>query len=173
MKISWFWIKFPCDVSWWRLLALTHLPMCRIYASVNQVSVGSDNDLSLGRRQAIIWPNAGILLIGPLGINFSEISFRIQNFSLRKMQLKLSSAKWQPFCPGGDELLCWCPIIWPSHYFFLKIGYPQMKPIIWTNHELVYWYTYHLNQSWLSLLMHLCVTLPQCDEEGSTIPMIT
>ena len=35
--------------------------------------IGSDNGLSPGRRQAIIWTNAGILLIGPLGTNFSEI----------------------------------------------------------------------------------------------------
>ena len=35
--------------------------------------IGSDSGLSPGRRQAIIWANAGILLIGPFGINFSEI----------------------------------------------------------------------------------------------------
>ena len=35
--------------------------------------IGSDNGLSPGRRQAIIWTNAEILLIGNLGINFSEI----------------------------------------------------------------------------------------------------
>ena len=35
--------------------------------------IGSDNGLSSGRRQAIIWTNAGILLIRPLGTNFSEI----------------------------------------------------------------------------------------------------
>ena len=34
--------------------------------------IGSDNDLSPGRRQAIIWTNDGILLIGPLETNFSE-----------------------------------------------------------------------------------------------------
>ena len=33
---------------------------------------GSDNDLSSGRRQAIIWASAGILLMEPLGTNFSE-----------------------------------------------------------------------------------------------------
>ena len=27
--------------------------------------IGSDNDLAPGRRQAIIWTNAGILLFGP------------------------------------------------------------------------------------------------------------
>ena len=35
--------------------------------------IGSDNGLSPERRHAIIWTNAGILLIGPLGTNFSEI----------------------------------------------------------------------------------------------------
>ena len=34
-------------------------------------SIGSDNGLSPGRRQAIFWANAGILLIVPLGTNFS------------------------------------------------------------------------------------------------------
>ena len=29
--------------------------------------IGSDNGLAPGQRQAIIWTNAGILLIGPLG----------------------------------------------------------------------------------------------------------
>ena len=33
--------------------------------------IASDNGLSPGRRQAIIWTNAGILLIGPLGTNFN------------------------------------------------------------------------------------------------------
>ena len=39
-------------------LSLLISPGCRIYASVNWVSIGSDNDLSPGRHQAIIWTNA-------------------------------------------------------------------------------------------------------------------
>ena len=35
--------------------------------------IGSDNGLSPGRRQAIIWTNAGLLFIRTLGTNFSEI----------------------------------------------------------------------------------------------------
>ena len=35
--------------------------------------IGSDNGLSPGRHEAIIWTNAGIWLIGNLGTNFSEI----------------------------------------------------------------------------------------------------
>ena len=73
---------------------------------MNRASISSDNGLSPGRRQAIIWTNAGgILLTGPLGINFSEISIEINKFSIKKMHLKMPSVKWRPFCPGGDELM--------------------------------------------------------------------
>ena len=47
--------------------------------------------------------NAGILLIGLSGTNFSEIGIKIHNFSFMKMRLKMSSGKWRTFCPGGDE----------------------------------------------------------------------
>ena len=44
------------------------------------------------------------LSIGPPGTNFSEILIKIQNFSFTKNNMQISSAKWRPFCPGGDEL---------------------------------------------------------------------
>ena len=47
--------------------------------------IGSDNGLSSGRRQAIIWTNTGILLIGPLGMSISEILSEMHTFSLKKM----------------------------------------------------------------------------------------
>ena len=73
---------------------------------VSKLSIlGSDNGLSPGRRQAIIRTNAGILLIGPLGTNFNEIFISIQTFSLKKMRLKMSSAKWRPFCLGLNVLM--------------------------------------------------------------------
>ena len=69
--------------------------------------IGSDNGLAPGRRQTIIWTNDGILLIGPSGTNFSEILIGIQTFSFKKMHLKMSSAKWRPFCLGSK-----CCDIW-------------------------------------------------------------
>ena len=66
--------------------------------------IGSDNGLTPGRRQAIIWTNVGMLLIGPLGTNFSEILIEIIIFSFKKMRLKVSSAKWRPFCLGLNVL---------------------------------------------------------------------
>ena len=60
------------------------------------------------RRQAIIKTSAGLLSIGPLATNFSEILVKIRNLSFTKIYLKLLSAKWRPFCPGGDELTLCC-----------------------------------------------------------------
>ena len=65
-----------------------------------QTSIVSDNGLSPGRRQAIIWTNAQILLIGPLGTKFCETLIEIYAFSFKKMHLKMSSGKWRPFCLG-------------------------------------------------------------------------
>ena len=66
--------------------------------------IGSDNGLLPGRRQAIIWTNAGILLIGPWGTNSNDILMKIIIFSFKKMHLKVSSAKCRPFCLGLNVL---------------------------------------------------------------------
>ena len=66
-------------------------------------SIGSDNGLSPGWRQAIIGTNAGILLIGPIGTNFSEMLIEIHTFSFKKIHLKMSG-KRQPSCLGFNVL---------------------------------------------------------------------
>ena len=43
---------------------------------------------------------AGILLIGPLVTNFSQIISEIHTFSFKKMRLNMSSGNWRPFCLG-------------------------------------------------------------------------
>ena len=80
---------------------VTHICVCKL------TIIGSDNDLSPERRQAIIWTNAGILLIGPLATNFSEILVEIQTFSLKKVPLKMSSAKCCSFRLGLNALTHW------------------------------------------------------------------
>ena len=70
----------------------------------NLIVIGSDDGLSPDRRQAIISINAGILLIGPLGTNFSEISIKIITFSFKKMRSKVSSVKQRPSCLGLNVL---------------------------------------------------------------------
>ena len=85
-------------------LGLTHRGrVTHIYVGELTI-IDSDNGLSPGRRQAIIWTNAGILLIGPLGTNFSEILIETHTFSFTKMHLKMSSGKWRPSCLGLNEL---------------------------------------------------------------------
>ena len=71
----------------------------------NLTIIDSDNGLLPGWRQAIIWTNARILFIGPLGTNFSEILIGIHTFSFKKIHLKMSSAEWRPFCLDLNVLI--------------------------------------------------------------------
>ena len=84
------------------MLAILSRPQCVnsvMHICIGKLAmIGSDNGLSPGRRQAIIWTNAGILSIGPLGTNFSEILIGIQTFSFKKMHFKMPSEKWRPSC---------------------------------------------------------------------------
>ena len=91
----------------WSYWSLTHWGWVTHICIGKLTIIGSDNGLSPGRHQAIIWTNAGILLIGPLVTNFSEILIEIHTFSFKKTHLKISSGKWQPFCLGLNVLRHW------------------------------------------------------------------
>ena len=127
---------------------MTHLCVSK------QDIIGSYNGLSPVRRQAIIWANVGILLTGPLGTNFSEISSEILNFLLKKMQLNMSSAKWWLFCIGHVRRSCFlnvyvalaaitgaATLLYPylySYLFFTLILYVESLQLIhWTNMGLL------------------------------------
>ena len=83
-----------CVVNW----ALTH------WGGVTHICIiGSDNGLSPGRRQAIIWINAGILSIGSLGTNVSEISIAIHTFFVQEnvfenVVCKMAAIMARPHC---------------------------------------------------------------------------
>ena len=148
--------------------------------------IASDNGLSPGRRQAIIWTNAGILLIGTLGTNFNEILIEILTFSFTKMRLKVSSAKWRPSCLGLNELTDWgqdkmAPIFyttfsnafsWMKMYEFRLRFHWSLLPkaqLTTSQHWFRWWLgadqatSHYLNQCywWLSLQTHMFVTRPQ------------
>ena len=80
----------------WNFVKLQSLLACISYSLRSdtgvskQIIISSDNGLSPGWRQAIIWTNSGILLIGPLGTNFSEMLIEIHTFSFKKIHLKMS-----------------------------------------------------------------------------------
>ena len=63
-------VRSPNALKWLDLICwgrMTHICVSKL------TNIGPDNGLSPGRRLAIIWTNAGMLLIRTLGINFSEI----------------------------------------------------------------------------------------------------
>ena len=84
--------------------ALTHWGQATHECVSTLTIISPDNGLLPGRRQAIIWTNAGILLIRTLGTKFSEILSEIHSFSFKKIPLKMSSGKWHPFCLGLNVL---------------------------------------------------------------------
>ena len=106
VNLLWDWHWDTSRAAWFpSQWALTHWGRVTHICISKLTIIGSDNGLSPGRRQAIICTNDGILLIGALGTNFSEILIEIQTFSPWKNRLKVSSAKWQPFCLGLNELM--------------------------------------------------------------------
>ena len=119
------------------------------------------------RHQAITWTNADFLPFRPPGTYFSEISFKILTFSFKKMHLKMSSAKWRPFCSGfivlsmsrhapksidkavntsqaalSGTIFCGaCAKVWPYHWYHISL--PLWKWHSW--HQL--WHNYW-HQCW-------------------------
>ena len=85
-------------------MTLTHWGRVTHICIGNLNIIGSDNGLSPERRQAIIWTIAGILLIRVLGTNLNEILSEICTFSFKKIHLKISSGKCQPFCLGLNRM---------------------------------------------------------------------
>ena len=70
-----------------------------MYICIGKLTIiGSNNGLSHGGHQAIMWTNPGILSIGPLGTNLSDILMGNQTFSFMKMHFKMSSVKCHQFC---------------------------------------------------------------------------
>ena len=93
-----------------RLTELNHWGRVTHICIGNLTIIGSGNGLSPGRCQAITWTNVGILLIGPLGTNFSEMLIKIHTVSVKKIHLKISPGKWRPCCLGLNVLM-WTVLI--------------------------------------------------------------
>ena len=89
--ISCYWVKMAA-------VHLTHWGWVTHICISDLIIIDSDNGLSPGQCQAIIWTNAGMLLIGSSGTNFSEIIVEIPAFSCKKMPFKMSYWKRWPSC---------------------------------------------------------------------------
>ena len=108
--------------------------------------IDSDDGLSPGRRQAIIWTNAGILWVG----SFSEILVRIHTFSLKKMHWncrlengcqcgdlignmysEMILLKLKPYITGADEFMIsvWSPVIYNMCEIMITPIFPILRYI--------------------------------------------
>ena len=105
-ECAWFYdsAEFLNDMVYYNMISsLTHWGRVAHICFGNLTITGSDNGLSPGRRQAIIWTNAGILSIEPLGTDFTEIFFQISYIFIQedvfeqyvcKMAAILSRPQW-------------------------------------------------------------------------------
>ena len=131
---------------------------------IKQTIINWDNGLAPGRRQAIIWTNAGILLTGPLGTTFSGILIGIQTFSFKKMDLKMSSAKWRPFGLGLNvlrhcdmvTLYAMIDLCRQVHFRELLVAW-QCQAITWTNASCSRLILIHISTKFLISNSKLCI----------------
>ena len=75
----------------------------RIYALIYQTIIGSDNVCSPVRHQAIIWTNAGLLLIGPMDIFQRNVK---QNTTIFIVENPFENVVWKMSTP--------CPLSRPQ-----------------------------------------------------------
>ena len=164
-----FRLKYTSLLTHWG--RVTHICVCKL------TIIGSYNGLPLGRRQAIIWTNAGILLIGPLWTNFSKILIEILIFSFKKMCLKVSVAKWHPFCLGLNVLMIWQLLFSTSLQYgyapvmvFLRVvitnSLQLMKCVIWivamaTKQKYGWHHTWSQLENQQSFLLNSTFSLPK------------
>ena len=152
LKVLEFVGNFEEKPNMMRCKKVTHICISKL------IIFGSDNGLSPGWREASIWTNAGILLIGPLGTNFSEILIEIYTFWFTKMHLKMWSGKWRPFCLGLNVLKANRSFNLVSDGTFC---YPvALKAVRWTSTSIINashaWVFTDLFQTFWGIL------LPQC-----------
>ena len=116
----------------------SHLSNFRSFDSsplVRHICVGEQgqhwfgNRLSPVRCQAITWTNDALLPIRPLRTNFSGILIESLTFSLKKIHLKMLSARWQPFCLEREMRwathlvgLIFCEILWLDVFSDTKLN---------------------------------------------------
>ena len=115
------------------IYTLIHLSRVKHICVGNLTIIGSDNGLSPDRRQAITWTSVGLLLIAPLGTNFSEIVIKIHTFSFKKQPLfwlgpivyKIWSAKYGTFRWGHNVLRV---TDYLPRYANLEVDWPPFPP---------------------------------------------
>ena len=115
------------------------------------ISISWANRLVINRQQALV-------------LNWSHNRHDIQLFSVNNFKHIEAETKWQPFCRHFSHQFSWMKIV----LFQLKFHWSLLSNIHLTiiHHWFRLWLgakqvtSHYLNQRWLSLLMHICVTRP-------------
>ena len=120
---------------------MTHICVIKLTA------IGSDNGLSPGRRQSIIWTNARLLLIWPLGTNVSEMLIEMHISLLKKMHLNMSSARCRPSCLGLNVSMYFIFIQnWSYVIIFIMMNFMWYKTDRHWLHWIIMQLVYHLKR---------------------------
>ena len=93
----------PCPVLWC-LNTLTRWGRVTHICVGNSTIIGSDNGLSPGRAPSHYLNQCWNIVNRTLGNKLQWNLNAIETFSFKEMHLKLSSAKWRPFCIGLSVL---------------------------------------------------------------------
>ena len=108
-----------------------------------------------GRRQAIIWTSAGILLIRTLGTNFSEILTEIHIFSFKKMHWKMSFAEMAAILSSGRWVNQVSVPCLPGHWSKSQLYLQKSKYFTVSGHYQRYWWPYLIFNPQLNLKVFL------------------
>ena len=106
---------------------LTHWGWVTHICVANLTIIASDNGLSPGRRQAIIWTNAGILLLRPLGTKLQWNVNRNSNIFIHENAF--------------ENIFCDMASIWSRPQWVKS----KSSSYIWAkfNHRLFLWYVWY------------------------------
>ena len=94
--LYWIWTQVILSCGFWGYSSFNSLRPSDVHICVSKLTIiGSDNGLSPGQLQAIIWTSdEKIMLTDALGINLNEIWSKIQAFSFKNMHLKIHSEQF-------------------------------------------------------------------------------
>ena len=126
-------------------LKLTHWGRVTHICVSNLIIIGSDNGLLPSRRQAIIWTGVGILLIEPLGTNFSEMFIEIHTFLLKKNPFenvvwKMAAILSWPQCVNTST---WSTNSWQWHHAMSQHLHSKFIRFQWNIHNWNHLISWH------------------------------
>ena len=97
----------------------------------NLTIIGSDDCLSPGRRHAIIWTDAGILLIGPSKTDLNEIiHFHSRKFEKFPLIARFMGPIWGRHDPGGPQMGPMNFAIWVVRKMAVILSWPPCVNIL-------------------------------------------